>query len=48
MPLRRPCPAARTGDRTLGLSPHVDGGSVERWLDSTYRDVYRHVLSGDI
>ena len=36
------------GDRTLGLSPHVDGGSVERWLDSTYRDVYRHVLSGDI
>ena len=36
------------GDRTLGLSPHVDGGSVERWLDATYRDVYRHVLSGDI
>ncbi|WP_420550487.1 YbiU family protein [Litorivicinus lipolyticus] len=36
------------GDKTLGLSPHIDGGSVERWLDSTYRDVYRHVFSGDV
>ena len=36
------------GDRTLGLSPHVDGGSVERWIDPGYRNVYRHVFSGDI
>ena len=36
------------GDNTLGLSPHVDGGSVERWLDAGFRDVYRHLLSGDV
>ncbi len=36
------------GDDTLGLSPHVDGGSVERWLDAGFRGVYRHLLSGDI
>jgi hypothetical protein len=35
------------GDRTLGLSPHMDAGSVERWLDPSYRKVYRHVFSGD-
>lgn len=34
------------GDGTLGLSPHMDGGSVERWIDSGFRDVYRHVFSG--
>jgi hypothetical protein len=28
------------------LSPHVDGGSVERWLDEGFRNVYRHVFSG--
>ena len=36
------------GDDTLGLSPHVDGGSVERWLDHGYRSVYRHLLSGAV
>ncbi len=35
------------GDGTLGLSPHMDGGSVERWIDPAYREVYRHVFSGD-
>jgi hypothetical protein len=35
------------GDDTLGLSPHMDAGSVERWIDPTYRDVYRHVFSGN-
>lgn len=35
------------GDTTLGLSPHMDAGSVERWLDPAYREVYRHVFSGD-
>lgn len=35
------------GDRTLGLSPHVDAGSVERWIDPAYRQVYRHVFAGD-
>jgi hypothetical protein len=32
---------------SLGLSPHVDGGSVERWLEPNFRNVYRHVFSGD-
>ena len=36
------------GDDTLGLSPHVDGGSVERWIDTGYRNVYRHIFSGEI
>ena len=35
------------GDRTLGLSPHMDAGSVERWIDPAYRQVYRHVFAGD-
>src|SRR6185369_7480772 len=35
------------GDTTLGLSPHMDAGSVERWLDPAYRKVYRHVFSGN-
>ena len=34
------------GDRSLGLSPHMDAGSVERWIDPAYRQVYRHVFSG--
>ncbi|KAH7702727.1 hypothetical protein AAVH_30113 [Aphelenchoides avenae] len=32
---------------SLGLSPHVDGGSVERWIDENFRHVYRHVFSGE-
>lgn len=32
---------------SLGLSPHVDGGSQERWLDENFRHVYRHVFSGN-
>ena len=35
------------GDKTLGLSPHMDAGSVERWLDDEYRHVFRHVFSGN-
>jgi hypothetical protein len=35
------------GSAALGLSPHVDGGSVERWLGPNFRQVYRHVLAGD-
>jgi len=36
------------GASSLGLSPHVDGGSVERWLGPNFRSVYRHVFSGDL
>lgn len=36
------------GDNSLGLKPHIDGGSVERWLDSEgFHQVYRHLLSGN-
>ncbi|HEY8232971.1 MAG TPA: YbiU family protein [Vicinamibacteria bacterium] len=35
------------GDRSLGLSPHMDAGSVERWIDPAYQKVYRHVFTGD-
>src|SRR5947199_1542378 len=35
------------GSSSLGLSPHVDGGSVERWLEPNFRNVYRQVFSGD-
>jgi hypothetical protein len=35
------------GDASLGLSPHMDAGSVERWLDPAYAEVYRTVFSGN-
>ncbi len=35
------------GDATLGLSPHMDGGSVERWIDPSFHHIYRHVFSGN-
>lgn len=37
------------GDASLGLSAHVDAGSIERWIDAAYRDkVYRHVFGGNL
>lgn len=36
------------GDRSGGLSPHLDAGSVERWLRPAYRRVYRHVIAGEL
>lgn len=35
------------GDASLGLSPHSDGGSVERWCEATFRTMYRPVFEGD-
>jgi hypothetical protein len=35
------------GDRTLGLSPHMDAGTVERWIDPGYQKVYERVFAGD-
>jgi len=35
------------GSTSLGISPHVDGGSIERWLDRGFQNVYRHVFSGN-
>ncbi len=36
------------GDDSLGLQPHIDGGAVERWLESYgYQPIFRHLLAGD-
>ena len=35
------------GDKSLGLSPHMDAGTVERWIDPGYQKVYEHVFAGD-
>ena len=32
------------GDDTLGLSPHCDAGSIERWTDSYYQKIYRDIF----
>jgi hypothetical protein len=37
------------GDASLGLSAHVDAGSIDRWIDPAYHGtVYRHVFGGDL
>ena len=35
------------GDKSLGLSPHMDAGTVERWIDPGYQKVYESVFAGD-
>ena len=35
------------GDTTLGLSPHMDAGTVERWIDPGYQKVYAPIFAGD-
>ncbi|MCL4107704.1 UNVERIFIED_CONTAM: hypothetical protein GTU68_022165 [Idotea baltica] len=34
------------GDTTLGLSPHMDSGSYERWLDPAYQKIYDDIFAG--
>ena len=34
------------GQPFLGLGPHIDAGSLCRWADPQYRDVYRNIFSG--
>ena len=34
------------GDTTLGLSPHMDAGSYERWVDPAFRQVYAPIFAG--
>ena len=33
-------------DTSFGLSPHLDSGSVERWLEPNYRNTYNAILKG--
>jgi len=35
------------GDKTLGLSPHMDAGTVERWIDPGHQKVYENIFAGD-
>jgi hypothetical protein len=32
------------GDDTLGLSPHCDAGSIERWTDLNYQKIYKEII----
>lgn len=34
------------GDTTLGLSPHMDSGSYERWVDPAYQRIYGDIFNG--
>jgi len=34
-------------DTTFGLSPHLDSGSIERWLEPNYRNTYNSILKGN-
>jgi len=34
------------GDTSLGLSPHMDAGSYERWVDPAFQKIYTHVFNG--
>jgi hypothetical protein len=34
------------GDRALGLSPHMDAGSHERWVDPAHQRIYAPVFAG--
>ncbi|MDJ0686419.1 MAG: DUF1479 family protein [Alphaproteobacteria bacterium] len=34
------------GSKSLGLSPHMDAGSYERWTDAAYQKIYRPVFAG--
>jgi len=33
------------GDSSLGLSPHCDAGSIERWIDKAYQKIYEPIFS---
>lgn len=41
--VRRRAPGANSN----GLSPHTDSGSIERWLQPAYQQVFRHVFDGN-
>ncbi len=34
------------GDTTLGLSPHMDAGSYERWVDPAFQKIYGAIFAG--
>ena len=36
------------GDTTLGLSPHMDAGSYERWVDPAFQKIYANIFNGKL
>tara|TARA_B100001964_G_C14179562_1_gene575517 strand:+ start:49 stop:1305 length:1257 start_codon:yes stop_codon:yes gene_type:complete len=36
------------GDASLGLSPHCDAGSVERWIDNAFQKLYEPIFSDQL
>ena len=36
------------GDTTLGLSPHMDAGSYERWVDPAFQKIYAPIFNGQL
>lgn len=36
------------GDTTLGLSPHMDAGSYERWVDPAFQKIYAAIFAGQL
>lgn len=36
------------GDTTLGLSPHIDAGSFERWVDPAFQKIYASIFAGNL
>ena len=34
------------GDTSIGLSPHMDTGSYERWVDPAFQKIYEPIFSG--
>lgn len=34
------------GDNTIGLSPHIDTGSYERWVDPAFQKIYANLFNG--
>ena len=37
----------QAGDDTLGLSPHCDAGSVERWITEAFQKIYKPIFEGN-
>ena len=37
----------QAGDSSLGLSPHCDAGSVERWIDEAFQKIYEPIFNGN-
>ena len=37
----------KPNDDTFKLDPHMDAGSLSRWSDPAYKNVYKHIFEGN-